>query len=74
MPEKALADHVNGCAGVRFRINTAGWPEDISIAAEYPPGYGFGSSARRWVADARWPARDDAAWRYLVVNIFPDQP
>jgi hypothetical protein len=74
MPPKALADHVNGCAGIRFRIGPTGAPQDIQALAEYPLGYGFAHTAAAAVAATRWPARDDTAWRYLIINMHPGAP
>jgi len=72
MPPRAVAEHVRGCAGIRFRIGPDGMPQDISILADYPYGYGFGESGQRIVASAKWAARDDLAWHYLVINMDPD--
>jgi hypothetical protein len=69
IPPKALADHVSGCAGVRFRIDPDGTPRDVVALTEYPLGYGFAHTAELAVADFRWPARDDRAWRYLIINM-----
>ncbi|MBV9784252.1 MAG: energy transducer TonB [Acidisphaera sp.] len=71
MPARALAEHVSGCAGVRFRIASDGSPHDITVMAEYPAGYGFGDTARAVIAAARWPPKDDEAWRYLILNMRP---
>jgi hypothetical protein len=69
IPPKALADHVSGCAGVRFRIDPDGTPRDVVALTEYPLGSGFAHTAELAVADFRWPARDDRAWRYLIINM-----
>lgn len=74
MPPKALAEHVDGCAGVRFRLGPDGAPRDIAVLAEYPLGYGFGATAYAAVAAARWPAKDDEAWRYIIINMHPHKP
>ena len=71
MPPRALAEHVDGCAGVRFRIGPDGSPRDIMVLAEYPLGYGFGDTAHTLVGVTRWPPKDDTAWHYLVVNMRP---
>jgi hypothetical protein len=72
MPSRAVAEHVRGCTGIRFRIGSDGLPQDISILAAYPYGYGFGESGQRIVASAKWTPRDDLAWHYLVINMDPD--
>ncbi len=74
MPSRAMAEHVNGCAGIRFRLNPDGTPTDISIVADYPAGYGFGETGRAAVQATRWPGRDDAAWRYFIINMYPRSP
>ncbi len=74
MPPRAMAEHVSGCAGVRFRLDADGRPRDIVVMAEYPVGYGFGQTASSAIEGARWPAKDDAAWRYLVINMHPRPP
>lgn len=68
-PDRALAEHVHGCAGVRFRIGPDGLPRDMVVMAEYPAGYGFGEVAREAIAGSRWEARDDLSWRYLIINM-----
>ena len=73
-PQRALAEHVNGCAGVRFRIGRDGIPQDIQVMADYPAGYGFGDAVRQMVATSRWTPRDDLAWHYAVKNIYTVQP
>ena len=74
MPPRALAEHVNGCAGVRFRIGPDGSPRDIAVLAEYPLGYGFADTAHAAIATARWAPVDDMAWRYLIINMNPHAP
>jgi hypothetical protein len=74
MPARAMAEHVNGCAGVRFRLSPDGTPRDITLMAEYPTGYGFGATAMAAIAGGRWPAKDDDAWRYVVINMHPHAP
>lgn len=71
MPPRALAEHVRGCAGIRFRIGPDGVPQDITVVADYPAGYGFGEAASDAVSRTRWAPKDDMAWRYLVVNMRP---
>ncbi len=74
MPPRALAEHVNGCAGVRFRLAPDGSPTDMTVMAEYPAGYGFGDTASAAITATRWPAKDDQAWRYVVINMHPGAP
>jgi|GEM_PF-6978452 hypothetical protein len=74
MPPRAMAEHVNGCAGVRFRLAPDGSPTDITVMAEYPAGFGFGATASAAIAASRWPAKDDQAWRYMVINMHPGAP
>ena len=70
LPEKATAEHVNGCAGVRFRLGPDGVPQDITLVTEYPLGYGFGQYALGKISAMRWAPRDDLSWRFLVINQF----
>ena len=70
----ALAEHVNGCAGVRFRIGRDGTPRDIQVLADYPVGYGFGDAVQQMVATTRWTPRDDLAWHYELKTVFTVQP
>ncbi len=74
MPRRALAERVNGCAGVRFRIGPDGSPRDIAVLTEYPLGYGFADTSRAAIAATRWPPGDDMAWRYLIINMHPGTP
>ena len=74
MPPKAVAGHVSGCAGIRFRIGPTGAPEDVQALTEYPLDYGFAPAAIAVIKATRWPARDDTAWRYLIVNMRPGGP
>jgi hypothetical protein len=71
LPPRALAEHVRGCAGLRFRIGPAGAPQDITLVAEYPVGYGFGDAGLAKLNGLRWAPTDDFAWHYLVINQFP---
>ncbi len=68
-PLRALAEHVSGCGGVRFRIGPNGEPEDVSVMAEYPLGYGFGETVRAMIVTSRWAPRDDLSWHYLDATI-----
>jgi hypothetical protein len=71
IPPRALAEHVRGCAGFKFRIGPSGVPQDITLMAEYPVGYGFGDAGIAKLNGLRWAPADDFAWRYLVINQFP---
>ena len=68
LPDRALAAHVNGCAGVRFRLGEDGVPRDVTLVTEYPLGYGFGQRALDKVSAMRWEPKDDLSWRFLVIN------
>ena len=68
-PLRALAEHVSGCGGVRFRIGPYGEPEDVTVMAEYPLGYGFGETVRQMIVTSRWAPRDDLSWHYLDATI-----
>ena len=69
-PARAVAEHVNGCGGVRFRIGPNGMPQDIEVMADYPVGYGFGETVRQAVASSRWAPRDDLSWHYVNYTIL----
>jgi hypothetical protein len=69
-PARALAEHVSGCGGVRFRIGPDGTPQDVEVLADYPLGYGFGETVRQAVASSRWAPRDDLSWHYLNYTIL----
>jgi hypothetical protein len=69
-PPRALAEHVSGCGGVRFRIGPDGAPEDVEVLADYPVGYGFGDAVRQVVVTSRWAPRDDLSWHYLNFTIL----
>ncbi len=71
VPPRAQAEHVAGCAGLRFRIGQDGIATDVTLVAEYPLGYGFGEAGLHKLRILRWSPRDDLAWHYLVVNWFP---
>jgi hypothetical protein len=71
LPPRVLAEHVSGCAGVRFRIGPDGLAHDMTVMADYPPGYGFGETARQAIAASVWAQRDDLAWHYLVLHMNP---
>ncbi len=73
-PPRAVAEHVNGCAGIRFRIGPDGAPTDVEALTEYPIGYGFAETARAKVEAMRWAPRDDLSWRFLIVNIITTHP
>jgi hypothetical protein len=68
-PARALAEHVSGCGGVRFRIGSDGLPQDVEILAEYPAGYGYGEMVRQMIVSSRWAPRDDLSWHYLNATI-----
>jgi len=68
-PPRALAEHVSGCGGVRFRIGPDGTAQDIEVLADYPVGYGFGDTVRQMIATSRWAPRDDLSWHYLNATI-----
>jgi hypothetical protein len=68
-PPRALAEHVTGCGGVRFRIGPDGAPQDVEVMAEYPVGYGFGDAVRELIETSRWAPRDDLSWHYLNATI-----
>jgi hypothetical protein len=67
-PARAKADHVSGCAGLRFRIGPDGVAQDVTLVAEYPLSYGFGEAGLAKLAVLRWAPRDDLASHYLVIN------
>ncbi len=69
--ERANAEHVAGCAGVRFRIGADGRARDITVMADYPVGYGFGQAGADAIADTQWAPMDDLSWRYLRLLIRP---
>ncbi len=72
-PERVMAEKRPSCVGVRFRIAPDGVSQDIVVMAEYPAGYGMAAFGERAVSAMRWPAKDDLAWRYLVINLRPDR-
>jgi hypothetical protein len=74
LPPRVLAEHVSGCAGVRFRIGPDGVARDITVMADYPLGYGFGETARQAIAGSVWAPRDDLAWHYIVFHMNPPAP
>jgi hypothetical protein len=71
---RSLAEHIAGCAGVRFRIGPDGLAHDITVMADYPLGYGFGETARQTIEAAVWATRDDLAWHYIVFHMNPPGP
>ena len=74
LPDRALAEHVAGCAGVRFRLGADGVPQELTLMTEYPLGYGFGQRAMDKVSAMRWAPRDDLSWRFLVINQIQPPP
>ncbi len=69
VPQRALAEHVAGCAGVSFRIAPDGTPRDVAVVVEYPPGYGFGDTARKVVQSTAWPPMQDKSLHYVNIRI-----
>jgi hypothetical protein len=74
VPARARAEHVVGCAGVRFRLGADGTPHDIAVLTEFPAGYGFAAAAVEAIAESRWAAKDDQAWRYIIYLVQPGKP
>jgi hypothetical protein len=68
-PARAAAEHVSGCAGLRFRIGADGVPTDIEVLVEAPSGYGFGQAAAQAVGASRWAPRADDSFHYVVERI-----
>jgi hypothetical protein len=69
-PARALAEHVSGCGGVRFRIGPDGAPQDVDVLAEYPVGYGFGDHVKALIENSRWSPRDDLSWHYVDYTVI----
>ena len=68
-PARAVAEQVNGCGGVRFRIALDGTPQDVEVLADAPSGYGFGDHVRRVILATRWSGGDDPSWHYVDYKV-----
>jgi len=67
VPEKAQADHINGCAAVMFHLAPDGTPIDIRPVVENPSGYGFGELFARVLATTKFqPSPAESKWYYEV--------
>jgi predicted aspartyl protease len=49
-PEPVQKEHIDGCAGVAFRLTAGGTPTDVKLIAERPTGYGIGDFAVHEIA------------------------
>ncbi len=49
-PEPVQKEHIDGCAGVAFRLTAGGTPTDVKLIAERPTGYGIGNFAVHEIA------------------------
>jgi hypothetical protein len=70
-PPRAVAENVRGCAGVSFHIAPDGTPRDIAVVIDFPPGYGFGDTARKVVGSTVWAPVDDKSLHYVDIRIDP---
>jgi TonB family protein len=73
VPEKARADHVEGCAAIAFRVAPDGTPKNFSLAAESPGGYGFADLLMRDISASRFqpPPEEQIDWYYEVRHYHP---
>ncbi len=72
-PARAAADHVAGCASVRFRVAADGVPINIEVLADYPPGYGIADSLSAAIAAARFEPTNDLSWHFRSLTFRGDQ-
>lgn len=67
LPEKAQADHINGCAAAMFHLAADGTPIDIKPVTESPTGYGLGDFIVRELAATKYqPQPAELKWYYEV--------
>ena len=72
-PARAAAEHLSGCASVRFRVGPDGMPSDIEVLAEYPPGYGIAQSLVTAIGEARFVPANDLSWHFHSVTFHGDR-
>jgi len=71
VPEKAQAEHINGCAAVMFHLAADGTPIDIKAVTESPVGYGFGELFARGLAATKFqPTATESKWYYEVHRFY----
>lgn len=72
-PARAIANHIAGCASVRFHISADGTPQTIEVLAEYPAGYELGATLAAGIAQLKYPPAGDTAWRFFNVTWLPKE-
>ena len=69
-PKAAEAQHVNGCAAVKFQLTKSGRPRNMTVLRELPAGYGYGAAVVEQLEQETFapPASPDG-WYYRAVSI-----
>jgi hypothetical protein len=72
-PARAAAEHIAGCASVRFRVGPEGVPRDVEVLAEYPPGFGIADALTTAINEARFVPTNDLSWHYHALTFRGDK-
>jgi predicted aspartyl protease len=72
LPEKVRDSHIDGCAGVMFRLTADGIPAYVKLVIETPPGFGLGDFVLREIMATKYerPAAT-SDWYYEAHRLHP---
>jgi predicted aspartyl protease len=72
LPEKVRDSHIDGCAGVMFRLTADGIPTDVKLVIEMPTGFGLGDFVLREIMATKYerPAAT-SDWYYEAHRLRP---